>query len=115
MFDNIARQLVDPCASVPPDAGQAAGGSGGATLELIQTRLERELPPGPYLPDDHLAKLLHISMKTLCNRRGTDPARYPRPLKLGGSRKGVHARDDLIHWLAREELAARTRTIHRCN
>lgn len=77
-------------------------------------RLQAFIPNEPYVPDSALAKWLRMSQKTLANRRALDPAKYPHPLKLGGARTGVHPRGEFITWIAREELAAKARVVHRC-
>ena len=80
----------------------------------IRARLDRHFPDEPYLPDSLLAKTLKKSLKTLANIRSAKPNRYPIPLKLGDSKEGVHTREDLIDWFAREELEAKARIVHRC-
>lgn len=80
----------------------------------IRARLDRHFPDEPYLPDAKLAETLGMTQKTLANRRSMDPEKYPSPLKLGGARTGVHPRAEFIDWLAREELAAKARIVHRC-
>ncbi|NML48036.1 hypothetical protein HHL11_30085 [Ramlibacter sp. G-1-2-2] len=114
MFDQIASQLAtEPSAlapASPPDLGSKD------LLAQIVSRLEQEVPPGPYVPDKWLAQVLGISQKTLINRRGNKHKRdqYPQPLHLAGGQGGVHVRRDLIDWIAREELRARTRRVHKC-
>ena len=75
-----------------------------ARLACIRERLEREVPQGIFVPDSWLAKQLHMSTKTLRNRRADDKLRYPKPMHPGGCRIGLHPRPDLIEWLALEEL-----------
>jgi len=38
------------------------------TLEKIRTRLRAELPPGPYLTDLDMARIMHISSSKPCSR-----------------------------------------------
>jgi len=80
----------------------------------IRARLDRHFPDEPYLPDAKLAETLGMTQKTLANRRSMEPDKYPSPLKLGGARTGMHPRAEFIDWLAREELAAKARIVHRC-
>jgi len=80
----------------------------------IRARLDRHFPDEPYLPDAKLAETLGMTQKTLANRRSLEPDKYPAPLKLGGARTGMHPRAEFIDWLAREELAAKARIVHRC-
>ncbi len=84
------------------------------TFEAIRDRLDSQFPKDPYLADAYLAATLHMAPKTLANRRAAKPDRYPAPLHIGGARVAVHERSELIDWLAREELRARAKTVHRC-
>ena len=83
-------------------------------FEQIRARLEPHFPDEPYLPDAMLAETLGMTQKTLANRRSAQPDKYPSPLKLGGARTGMHPRAEFIDWLAREEVAAKARIVHRC-
>ena len=103
----------------PTDAAgdtEAAPGMSAAELGFaqIRARLDRHFPDEPYLPDALLAETLKKSPKTLANIRSAKPDRYPTPLKLGDSKEGMHTREDFIDWLAREELDAKARIVHRC-
>lgn len=103
----------------PTDAtGETEDAPEMSTAEIsfadIRARLDRHFPDEPYLPDAKLAETLGMTQKTLANRRSLEPDKYPSPLKLGGARTGVHPRAEFIDWLAREELAAKARIVHRC-
>lgn len=84
-------------------------------LQEITTRLEREVPQGVYINDKWLAEALGIKHKTLINKRGSKSGRYPEPLHMGEGQTGLHPRRELIQWLAKEELRARTRRVHKCS
>lgn len=86
------------------------------TFAEIRARLDQMLPPpltGGYLTDATLAECMGVAHKTLLNRRTAQPSRYLHPLKLFGSKTGLHVRDDVLDWLANEELRARN-VLHRC-
>ena len=83
-------------------------------LTQIRARLDLHFPDEPYLPDSLLAGTLKMTQKTLANHRSLKPTRYPTPIKLGEGRTGMHSRAEFIDWLAREELAAKARIVHRC-
>ena len=83
-------------------------------LAEIRSRLEPYFPTDPYLPDSLLAQTLKWTLKTLANNRSLKPARYPTPIRVDKGRAGVHPRAELIDWLAREELAAKARSVPRC-
>lgn len=114
MFQHVVSQLSSsradaatrPCAPEPL--------ASLVSFDSIRTRLNEDLPPGPYLSDKTFAKLLGVSTKTLCNQRSMKPLRYPMPLKIGDCREGKHVRAEILDWLAREEVEARTRIVHRC-
>ena len=88
---------------------------GDALFVSISLRLERELPCGPYLADREFAKLLGVTVKTLCNRRALKSNRYPVPFKIANCREAKHVRLEIVRWLANEEMMARSRTVHRCD
>lgn len=90
--------------------GQAAEDA----LNRIRARLSRDLPPGPYVADSDLAAILGVSLKTLANDRASARRRYPIPIRLGNGRRALHPRDELIDWMARQELMQRARSVHRC-
>jgi hypothetical protein len=75
-----------------------------ALLARIRERLEPVVPQGMFIRDSWLAEQLHMTPKTLCNRRAQDKLRYPKPMHPGGCRSGLHPRSTLIDWLALEEL-----------
>jgi hypothetical protein len=103
MFDNNDTPEETPAGgSGRPDRLLAP--SVEARLARIRARLEREVPQGIFVPDSWLAKQLHMSTKTLCNRRAEYKLRYPKPMHPGGCRIGLHPRPDLIEWLAFKEL-----------
>jgi hypothetical protein len=104
MSKEVAEEAAEALKNSPADRELAA----------TVARLEAFIPNEPYVPDSALAKWLRMSQKTLANRRSLDPAKYPCPLKLGGARTGVHPRGEFITWIAREELAAKARVVHRC-
>lgn len=112
--------LTAPNPTVPPTdtVGETEDAPVTSASELafaqIRARLDRHFPDEPYLPDAKLAETLGMTQKTLANRRSMEPDRYPSPLKLGGARTGMHPRAEFIDWLAREELAAKARIVHRC-
>jgi len=87
----------------------------GKELSDIRARLERELPPGAYLQDADLAATLKISVKTLANRRSANRSSYPSTVKIGAGRKNLYPRQDLIDWLASEELNSKHTVRHRCH
>lgn len=112
MFDQIASQLTsEPCKS---SASTLPEMDNRELLEQITTRLEQEVPEGPYVPDKWLAAALGIAPKTLINRRIDNPERYPKPIHMFDGQTALHPRRELVHWLAREEMRARTRRIHKC-
>ncbi|WP_157991558.1 hypothetical protein [Caldimonas tepidiphila] len=83
-------------------------------LARIRARLQRDLPSRPYITDTEFASMIGIARKTLANRRAAGHSRYPVPIRLGDGRQALHPRDELIEWLAQEELQQRARTVHRC-
>lgn len=112
MFDQLATQLTNDRAACPDMIAPEL--ENNQLFAQIVSRLENEVPPGLYVPDGWLAHTLGITLKTLINRRGNKTSTYPRPLHLAGGQGGMHVRSDLIDWLAREELRARTRRAHKC-
>jgi hypothetical protein len=95
-------------------SGQASREEGLAPtaeqLETIRARLDRQIPEGPYVGDEHLARILLTHPKSLRNRRSSGRFQIPRPIRLAGSRRPVHVRSELIEWLATEELRAKLRS-----
>jgi predicted DNA-binding transcriptional regulator AlpA len=115
MFHHVVSQLItDPAAAAAGLPALPAPLVGQALFDSIYSRLEGELPPGPYLSDKAFAKILGVSSKTLCNLRSVKPLRYPRPIRIGDCRERKHVRAEILHWLAHEETEARTLTVHRC-
>ena len=98
----------------PSQSGTPSHTCADSALEKIRQRLDRALPNDPYLTDEQVANVLRLETKTLVNNRHAKPLRYLQPLKLFDLKTNVHPRDQVIEWLAREELNARARTIHRC-
>lgn len=103
MFDNVnAFEETSARGFGRPDGPIAT--SVEARLARITERLECVVPKDMYIRDSWLAEQLHMTPKTLCNRRAEDKQRYPTPMHPGGCRTGLHPRSTLIEWLAREEL-----------
>lgn len=84
-------------------------------LEQIVARLEQDVPDKLYISDQWLADVLGIAHKTLINRRHSSPGSYPKPLHMAQGQSGLHVRRELIQWLAKEELHAKTRRVHKCS
>lgn len=107
----------NPKASPTDAAGETEDAPVMSTTEIalasIRARLDRHFPDAPYLSDALLARTLGMTRRTLPNHRSLDPGRYPRPLKVCGGRTGAHPRAEFIDWLARAELAAKARIVHR--
>lgn len=82
--------------------------------EQIRQRLERDVPVLVYLTEEHLAEMLHISVKTLRNRRTAEPSLFPRPMRFKGSKNNLYIREVIIDWLTDQEYEARTVRTHRC-
>lgn len=83
-------------------------------VEEIRARLNRALPDTPYVNDAMFAEIIGLSVKTLANRRSVNPNVLPRPIRLCGNKALVYPRFDLLEWLVKEEVRARTTTLHRC-
>ena len=115
MFQHVVSQLI--AVNAAPATGLTALPAplvGQPLFDSIYSRLESELPQGPYLSDKAFAKILGVSSKTLCNLRSVKPLRYPQPIRIGDCRERKHVRAEVLSWLAHEETDARTRTVHRC-
>lgn len=102
-------------------AGLASVPSGAlADEELMQIRdrLDRDLPKGPYIAEAQFARLLGIDKKSLSNKRSAQSRathkRYPIPIHIGGCRQLLYPRPVILDWIAKEELDAMARTVHRC-
>lgn len=112
--------LLRMSASTPPQlqAGMVTGAAtppaGAQALAQIRARLDRSVRTDEYMTDAEFAALLRKPLKTLQNQRALEPGRYPQPMCIGGGRIRLHARDEVLDWLAQEELTARSRTVHRC-
>ena len=111
---NAPNPKVPPTDATPETEAAPAMSAADRAFASIRAGLDKYFPDEPYLTDATLAETLGMTQKTLANRRSKDPAKYPTPLKLGGARTGVHPRAEFIDWLAREELAAKARIVHRC-
>lgn len=83
-------------------------------LEMAYVRIDVDMPEGPYISDKEFASYLKIDAKSLANRRAIEPERFPTPFKLGGSKRNLYSRSEVVMWLAREELGSRGRRVHRC-
>jgi hypothetical protein len=112
MFDQLVNHHAPERAACSPVSRQDLVGDD--LLAAIVARLQREVPQKPYLPDQWLAETLGIEPKTLMNRRSQKRGQYPTPMHIAGSQGGLHVREEIIVWLAGEELRARTRRIHKC-
>jgi len=113
MFQHLDALFSNPAPPHTHTYGDENQGS-QSLLARIRARIDRELPRDLYLTDATLAAILHISTKTLANRRSLEPDRFPEPMKLAGGRKSSYARDVIVEWLTQEELTARSTVIHRC-
>ena len=109
MFNQLAPKENDE-----PLVGFTKPLRGDELLNSICVRLDRELPSGPYLLDRDFAKVLGLTVKTLCNVRKSREGQYPVPFKLANCRDPKHVRYEVVRWLAREEMTARSKTVHRC-
>ena len=116
MFTSIATTVGHN--KVDPPIGYSSQGTclQQDQLSAIRQRLDRDLPKGPYITDEQFSQLIHVSLKTLANARAGEQKRnrYPLPFTFSGCRKGMHVRENIVEWLAQEELSASKRTVHRC-
>lgn len=87
-------------------------------LAKIRERLERDLPPGPYITEEEFAGILGVKKKSLSNKRSLElnkkDKKYPVPFRLGDCRPLMYPRSEIIDWLANQEFNSRARTVHRC-
>jgi hypothetical protein len=84
-------------------------------LDVVRCRLENAIRQDIYLSEMEFAKLILIDQKTLKNDRAPSGAgRYPVGIRFGGSRHIKYARQDVVDWMAHEELLHRMRRVHRC-
>lgn len=84
-------------------------------LEAVRIRLEGEIRQDAYLQEKEFADLIGVEQKTLKNDRAPSGAgRYPVGIRFAGSHRIKYARQDVLNWLAYEELKARTYRVHRC-
>jgi len=113
MFDQITSQLTSERRTTPE--ATLPNVDSEQLLQEISERLEQDVPAGPYVPDKWLAGALGVAHKTLMNRRVTKPGRYPEPLHLFDGQAGMHPRREIVEWLAREEMRAKTRRVHKCS
>ena len=113
MLDSRDVDAGRDCGS-PQSAEQPLTERAKRELERIRARLDRDLPPGPYITDLQFANILDLATKTLANRRSNPEDTLPRPFSPGGVRAKLHPREDIIDWLANEELRQLSVTVHRC-
>jgi len=96
-------QRVQPATAVP-----------SPTLDQVRIRVGSLLPELPYVTDAEFAKAIGLSPKTLANRRAANPGCLPHPLRIWGNKAKRHAREDLVEWMANEEMRARGVVVHHC-
>lgn len=82
--------------------------------EKIKEAIEKELPSKVVLKDEEVSQVLRISLKTLFNRRASQPETLPPAFRSVGSKKWSTLRDDLVQWLAQEKYQSMKVRIHRC-
>lgn len=84
-------------------------------LQIVRERLDGEITREVYLSERDFANLIGVDQKTLKNDRAPSGAgRYPLGIRFGGSRHIHYARQDVVDWMAHQELRQRMRRVHRC-
>ena len=115
MFQSLGSRNSDYKSVVAIKTSAPAPLSGVQLYDSIYARLDKDLPTGPYIADSVFAGLMGLSRKTLRNRRTLADHGYPIPLKIANCRDGKHVRAEIVDWMAKQELAARTTIVHRCH